>query len=231
MTEAANGMAEAASRGAASGEAPAAALRWVCRLLHESAIPFQLTGDIAAAAYGAAGPIRSLELFIAAEHVPALLRGAKEHVVDCPWRRRDDAWDRVALSLSFDGVTIDVCVAEAARFREAATGAWRDAGIDLAASVSLQVRGVVAPVMPREQLLDQQRRLDREVDRPPGRVSVTAHGRMRDTRPTPLRPCGFRSRAPAFRWSLVTDGEAWAGASCGLPCETASSRGPGMVAP
>ena len=165
MTEAANGVVEAASGGATSGEVPAAALRWVCALLDECAIPFQVTGDIAAAAYGVARPIRSLELFIAAEHAPALLRRAEEHVVDYPWRRRDDAWDRVALSLFFDGVTIDVCIAEAARFREAATGAWRDAAIDPAASVTVQVRGVEVPVMPREQLLDQKRRLDREIDR------------------------------------------------------------------
>ena len=165
MTDAANGVVEAASGGATSGEVPAAALRWVCALLDECAIPFQVTGDIAAAAYGVARPIRSLELFIAAEHVPALLRRAEEHVVDYPWRRRDDAWDRVALSLFFDGVTIDVCIAEAARFREVATGAWRDADIDLAASVTVKVRGVEAPVMPRGQLLDQKRRLDREVDR------------------------------------------------------------------
>ena len=158
-------MTEAASRGAASGEVPAAALRWVCGLLDECAIPFQLTGDVAAAAYGAARPIRSVELFIAAEHVPALLRGAAEHVVDYPWRRREDVWDRVALSLSFDGVTIDVCITEAARFREAATGSWRDAAIDPRASVTVKVRGVEAPVMPREQLLDQKRRLDREIDR------------------------------------------------------------------
>ena len=165
MTEAANEVPEAAGRGAASGEVSAAALRRVCGLLDGYAIPFQLTGDVAAAAYGAARPIRSLELFIAAEHVPALLRGAGEHVVDYPWRRLDDAWDRVALSLSYDGVTIDVCIAEAARFREAATGAWRDAAIDPAASVIVTFGDVEAPVMPREQLLDQKRRLDREVDR------------------------------------------------------------------
>lgn len=165
MTEAANGVAGAASRGAAGGEVPAAALRWVCGLLDECAIPFQLTGDLAAAAYGAARPVRSLELFIAAEHVPALLRGAAEHVVDYPWRRRDDAWDRVALSLLHEGVTIDVCVVEASRFKEAATGEWRDAHIDLRSSETLKAWGVEAPVMPREQLLDQKRRLDRETDR------------------------------------------------------------------
>ena len=155
----------AAAGAARDEEALTAALRWVCGVLDGSAIPFQVTGDAAAAAYGAERPIRSLELFIAAEHVPVLLRRAAEHVVDYPWRRRDDAWDRVALSLSHEGVAVDVCVVEAARFREAATGEWRDAAIDPAASVTVKVRGVEAPVMPRRQLLDQKRRLDREVDR------------------------------------------------------------------
>lgn len=148
-----------------SRDAPAAALRWVRRVLDGSGIPFQLAGDAAAAAHGAARPVRRLELFIAAEHAPALLKAAAGQVVDPPWRRRDDAWDRVALSLSYGGVAIDVCLVEAARFRETATGEWRDAAIDPAASVLRKVLAVDAPVMPRGQLLDQKRRLDREVDR------------------------------------------------------------------
>ena len=156
----------AAVGGPAAGEdAPAAALRWMRRVLEASGIPFQLTGDAAAAAHGAARPVRRLELFIAAEHAPALLRAAPGQVVDPPWRRRDDAWDRVALSLAYGGVPVDVCLIEAARFREAATGEWRDAAIDTAASVVRKVLAVDAPVMPRGQLLDQKRRLDREVDR------------------------------------------------------------------
>ena len=156
----------AAEDGAATGgEAPAAALRWVCDLLDGCAIPFQVTGDVAAAAHGATRPIRRVELFIAAEHVPALIRAAREHVVDYPWRRRDEAWDGVALSLSHGGTTIDVCVAEAARFREAATGEWREAAVDPAAAVTRTIWNVTVPVMPLEQLLKQKRRLDREVDR------------------------------------------------------------------
>ena len=149
----------------ASGAPPASALRWVCGLLDAAGIPFQLAGDVAAAAHGASRPIRSVELFVAAEHVPALLRAAEEHVVDYPWRRMDDAWDRAGLSLSHDGMTIAVSVTEAARFKEAATGAWRDADMDITASVLLKVLEVDAPVMPRAQLLAQKRLLDREVDR------------------------------------------------------------------
>ena len=143
----------------------AAALRWTCGLLRDCSIPFQVTGDVAAAAHGGTGPVRRIEMFIAAAHVPALIRQARDRVADYPWRRRDDVWDRVALSLVHDGVSIEVCIVEAARFREAATGEWHEAAVDPAASVTMAVWEVEMPVMPREQLLDQMRRLDREIDR------------------------------------------------------------------
>lgn len=142
----------AATGAAAAGQgAPAAALRWVCGLLDDCGIPFQVTGDAAAMAHGDPRPVRRLELCIAAEHVPALVRAAGERVVDHPWRRLDDTWDRVALSLSHDGTTIDVWVADAARLKDAATGQWREAALDPEASVTMKVWDVEAPVTPREQ--------------------------------------------------------------------------------
>ena len=151
----------AATGAAAAGQgAPAAALRWVCGLLGDCGIPFQVTGDTAAMAHGTGYTVRRLELCIAAEHVPALVRAAGERVVDHPWRRLDDTWDRVALLLSHDGTTIDVWVADAARLKDAATGEWREAALDPQVSVTMQVWDVEAPVTPREQVLDQRPRLD-----------------------------------------------------------------------
>ncbi len=131
-------------------EPQAAALRWMDGLLRGCGIPYQMTGDVADVAHGAARPVRDIELFIAGEHVPALLRAAREHVVDYPWRRLDDHWDLVALVLEHGGVRFDVRIAEAARYRDTPTGAWREAGVDLAASVTLPVGEVDLPVMPRE---------------------------------------------------------------------------------
>ena len=116
-------------------EPQAAALRWMDGLLRGCGIPYQMTGDVAVVAHGAARPVRDIELFVAAEHVPALLLAAREHVVD-PWRRLDDRWDLVALVLEHDGVRIDVRIADAARCRDAATGAWREAAVALPVETS-----------------------------------------------------------------------------------------------
>ena len=165
MTAAPSGGSPSGAGSRAGGGTTAAALRWTCGLLRDCGIPFQVTGDVAAAAHGGTRPVRRVEMFIAAAHVPALIRQARDRVADYPWRRRDDAWDRVALVLVHDGVTIEVGIVEAARFREAATGEWRDAAIEPEASVTMTVWDIETPVMPREQLVDQKRRLDREIDR------------------------------------------------------------------
>ena len=165
---------EKAQAAAAGEKALAAALRWVCVVLGDCGIPFQVTGDAAAMAHRAGRLVRRLEICIAAEHVPALVRAAGERVVDHPWRRLDAAWDRVALSLSHDGTVIDVWVAEAARLKDAGTGEWREAAVDPEASVTMEVWNVEAPVTPREQLLEQMRRLDRRDDRQDVRDILTA---------------------------------------------------------
>lgn len=165
MTPVPSGESPADAGSRTDGAAAAAVLSWTCGLLRDCGIPFQVTGDVAAAAHGGTRPVRQVEMFIAAAHVPALIRRARDRVADYPWRRRDDAWDRVAMSLVRDGVTVEVCVVEAARFRDAATGEWLEAAVDPAASVTMTVWDVEMPVMPREQLVDQKRRLDREVDR------------------------------------------------------------------
>ena len=138
-------------------EPQAAALRWMDGLLRGCGIPYQMTGDVAVVAHGAARSVRDIELFVAAEHVPALLLAAREHVVDYPWRRLDDRWDLVALVLEHDGVRIDVRIADAARCRDAATGAWREAAVDPGASVTLPVADVEVSVTPPKRRLDRKR--------------------------------------------------------------------------
>ena len=71
----------------------------------------------------------------------------------------------IVLVIEHAGQRIEVGVADAARFHERATGEWLDAAIDVGASVPAIVWGVEVPVMPRAQLVDYKRRLDRDVDR------------------------------------------------------------------
>lgn len=149
-----------------AGTSGPAALRWIVRLLNEAGIPFQVTGGVAATVYGARRDVADIDLFVPAAHLPPLMRlVGPARIARQPWRHRDESWDVIVMALEQEGQRIEVGVAEAARYRDRASGAWCDASIDFGASVSHAVWGVEVPVMPRAQLIDTKRRLDREVDR------------------------------------------------------------------
>ena len=179
---------------AGAAEPAAGALRWLADLLGGARIRFLVAGEAAAAAHGAAPPAAAppaaappaaapgaappaaapgaappaagIEVFVAAADLPRLLRLAEAEIVEPPWRRRDDHWDRVAVVLERDRTRITVSVREAARVRDAATGAWVDAAIDLGASVARMVGGVTVPVMAWEPLAALERRMGRAPARP-----------------------------------------------------------------
>ena len=146
-------------------ESPAPALRWITTLLREAGMPYQVAGDVAAVAHGARPVGSAIEIFIAAADVPSLLRLVSDQVAGYPWRVRDESWDRVRLALAYHGEPIEVAVADAARLRDHRSGEWIEAAVCIGASVPATVWGVDITVMPRAQLIDQKRCLDRETDR------------------------------------------------------------------
>ena len=142
------------------------ALGWITDLLAEAEIPFQVAGGVAAAAYGVTREVNNIDLYIAAEHVPQVMRlVGVERIVHQPWRHRDESWDLILLAVEYKGQRIEVRVADVVRFRERATGKWLDAAIDLDGSVPVVIWGVEVPVMPRAQLVEYKHRLDRDIDR------------------------------------------------------------------
>ncbi len=142
------------------------ALAWIVALLDEAGIPFQVAGGVAAAAFGARRDVADIDLYVPAAYLPRLMRlVGPDRIIEQPWRHRDASWDLIVMALEHGGQRIEVGVAEAARYRDRVSGAWCDASIDFGASVPHAVWGVAVPVMPRLQLIDTKRRIDREVDR------------------------------------------------------------------
>ena len=125
-----------------------------------------------APAAGAPPAVAGIEVFVAAADLPRFLRLVAAQVVEPPWRRRDERWDRIAAVLEHEGIRITVSVREAARVRDTATGAWVDAAVDLDASVARTVRGVTLPVMAWERLVELERRLGRTLARRPAERSA-----------------------------------------------------------
>ena len=81
-----------------------------------------------------------------------------------PRHHVDGHWDLVFLKIRCNGWDIEIAAADSARFKDARTGAWREADIHFETGERLPVAGVELPVMPLAQLLDYKEALGREVD-------------------------------------------------------------------
>jgi len=140
------------------------ALQWIVDVLERRAIPYQLVGGLAARAYGATRPIADIDLYIPATAVGAVLDAGADCVTRPPAAHKDAHWDLAFMQLVYAGRKIEVGIADDAKYRDARTGAWRDAAIDFESADVREVFGVRVPVMPRDQLVAYKRALGRDVD-------------------------------------------------------------------
>ena len=145
---------------------PVPALRWVVDLLGRHRVPFQAVGGLAARAHGATRPLVDLDFYLPLREVwPALLPEVGPFVTWGPEHYRDPHWDITFVKLSYGDQPIEFGDSTDSFFFDPAAGEWIRQTIDFTASEWREVLGVRVPVMPRAELVDYKRRLDRAVDR------------------------------------------------------------------
>lgn len=143
------------------------ALGWIVSLLNRYEIPYQIVGGLAAKAYGAERPLVDIDIYIPFDHdgAQAALNEVKPYIVREPLPHHSAAWDLVYLALVYHDVYIEIGDSSSdPRFYNLRDGRWEQQIIDYNASNMMNLYGVEAIVMPKDELLRYKAMLDREVD-------------------------------------------------------------------
>ena len=143
----------------------AEALTWITSLLRSHGIPFQAVGGLAARGYGATRPLVDLDFYLPEEGLTQLLEEVSPWVRRAPAHHEDEHWSLTFAQLRYAGVKIELGVAEGARYWNSKESTWEEACVDFDASEVRRIAGVEVPLMPRAQLLEYKKTLDRPVDR------------------------------------------------------------------
>lgn len=143
------------------------ALEWIVGILQKHNIPFQLTGGIAAKAYGATRPLNDIDIDVPNDRIKDLLPDVKDYVIFGPARYKDDDWDLLLLTLNYKGQDIDIGGGDDDKVFDKAEGTWFPVGADLSVADTCEVLGLMVPVMSPHTLMDYKRRLSRTVDGEP----------------------------------------------------------------
>lgn len=141
------------------------ALTWIVRLFEEKGVPYQLVGGLAARAYGATRPIVDVDFYVSADGFERIEPDLEPYFLRSPSFYQDEDWSLTFSRVQYAGQTIELGLAEGAKFKDHSRGTWEDAAIDFDAGVRKELFGVGLQVMSRSQLISYKEKLGREVDR------------------------------------------------------------------
>jgi len=140
-------------------------LTWIIGVLERLEIPYQVAGGLAARCYGSDRPLHDIDFYIPGSSFDRLQEEVWEFIEFGPEHYKDEHWDIIFMKLDYHGRQIEFGDADHTRYYDTHTDQWIREEIDFSASVMVSCEGVELPVMPKQQLIDYKRRLNREVDR------------------------------------------------------------------
>jgi len=148
-----------------SEDRAADAMAWLADLFREQDVRYVAAGGLAARSWGATRPLVDLDFFVHGEDLDRIEADLAPYVVRPLTRLTDDHWDLSFMRLEYAGIPLELSVAEGARYCEAATGEWHDAGPPFSACPERELLGVRLRIMDRDDLVEYKHRVDRAVDR------------------------------------------------------------------
>jgi hypothetical protein len=140
------------------------ALTWITGVLKEHKIPFQITGGLAAIAYGANRPLADIDIDIPDDQFARILDDVKPYIIFGPARFKSDKWDLLLMTLSYQGQEIDISGADSTRIFNAITKEWVLLNETLLTVPLQKIFDLHLPVIPLKNLMYYKKILAREVD-------------------------------------------------------------------
>jgi hypothetical protein len=140
------------------------ALQRLVRTLESTSIPFQVTGGLAAIAYGAQRALYDIDIDVSAKDLPRvrdLFRACITHDIH---RLDGRHFELTMLTLEIDGVPVDVSQAEDT-YVKTADGRRVLVATELTRAARRQVGGLEVPVCALDELVAYKRLVDRPTDR------------------------------------------------------------------
>ena len=88
------------------------ALVWITQILKSRQIPYQITGGLAARAYGAERPINDIDIEIPDNRIDDILPEIRQYIIEGPLHFNDGVWELNLITLRYKGQFIDLSVSE-----------------------------------------------------------------------------------------------------------------------
>lgn len=143
---------------------PKKALIWITDILKKHKIPFQITGGLAAIAYGATRPLEDIDIDIPDDSFHLIREEVKPYIIYGPEIFKSDQWNILLMTLNYEGQEIDLSGVDYTYVLNYATKSWEKLIEDLSNAPFKKVLGIELPVIPYDKLCHYKKMLSRNVD-------------------------------------------------------------------
>jgi len=143
---------------------PKAALIWITELLKDLNIPFQITGGLAAQAYGSKRELQDIDLDIPEDKFDVIQTAVQEYIIYGPEIYISKNWNLLLMTLNYHHQEIDLGGAYNTQIFNPKTNRWHELITDFSKAIPREVLGLTLPVISRDELLAYKKILARPVD-------------------------------------------------------------------
>lgn len=140
------------------------ALVWITGILKQHQIPFQISGGLAAIAYGASRPLADIDIDIPDSKFDLLIDEVKPYITYGPERFKSDKWDLMLMTLNYRDQEIDLSGADSTYIFNEQMQQWIKLDEDFSKVNLKTIFDLSLPVIPIKNLINYKKILSREVD-------------------------------------------------------------------
>lgn len=141
------------------------AFQWIISILSRKRVPYQISGGLAAIAYGSRRPLYDIDIEIPESKFPEIFAEVSQYWRSGPTRVKDEHWDVLMMSLDYHGQRIDVTGCQMARIYDPTEERWLPLVADFKKAEMRNLFGLDVPVIGQAHLIAYKSILGREVDR------------------------------------------------------------------
>lgn len=138
-------------------------LKQVDNTLKKNNIPFQVSGGLAAIAYGAKRPLYDIDIDVRKEDIPKVRQLFKDYITEDFYHLDDEHFDIWLMTLRIDGVGVDISQAQESYFVNKTGKKIRMDG-DLSKTKIVDIDGVEVPVQDKKELIAYKKIIGRDTD-------------------------------------------------------------------
>lgn len=141
------------------------AFHWIIFTLRKHKIPFQISGGLAAKAYGSTRELADIDIDIPEKRVPEILSDINKFIIFGPGKYKDKNWDIFLITLRYQGQDIDLGGFGTAKIFDKRKRKWIRYPIDSSKTAIKKVFGLKVPVISKKNLIEYKSGLQRKVDK------------------------------------------------------------------